>query len=388
LEAGKLWSDLVERHHKARVANTKWPSKADLQKELKGQYPNLHSQSIQQLIADFCEAVESARQLRKNNPEARYPWRKPRYHAVIFTNQGAKIDDGVLRLPCGKAGKLLIRLPKQVDLPGRLMEVRLHFGEVELVCEVPDRATEEGVTIGVDLGVNTLLAATDGQQTVLVSGRAIKSTIQWRNKRLAEISAVQSKKCKGSRRWKRLQRRKKRMIAKSKRRVNDLLHKASRKVAVAFPRAKAYVGEPFNDAAQKTNRTVSQQVSQCCTRKLINLLDYKLSGAITVPEHYSSQTCPVCGVRSKHRRVYRCQCGVKAPRDVIGSLNILNIGVTGSLQIGCQVPNLIHWVHPTKYLGAIQVVHADTMQVAQLALAVEKPPSMRGRAECHILDSC
>jgi putative transposase len=272
--------------------------------------------------------------------------------------------------------QLLIRLPKQVELPGRLMEVPLHFGEVELVCEVPDRPTEQGATIGIDLGVNTLLAATDGQKTVLVSGRAIKSTIQWLNKRLAEISAAQSKKCKGSSRWKRLQRRKKRMIAKAKRRVNDVLHKASRKVAQAFPNAKAYVGEPFNEAAQKNRRTVSQQVSQCCTRQLINLLDYKLSGAITVSEHYSSQTCPVCGVRSKHRRVYRCQFGVKAPRDAIGSLNILNIGVTGALQIGCQVPNLVHWVHPTKYLGAIQVVHADTMQVAQSFLAVEKPPRL------------
>jgi putative transposase len=376
LEAGKLWSDLVERHHAARVANTKWPSKADLQKELKGQYPNLHSQSIQQLIADFCEAVESARQLRKTNPDARYPWRKPRYHAVIFTNQGAKIADKVLRLPCGNAGKLLIRLPESVELPGRLMEVRLHFGEVELVCEVPDQPIEQGVTIGIDLGVNTLLAATDGHKSILVSGRAVKSTIQWRNKRLAELSTVQSKKVKGSRRWQRLQRRKKRMIAKTKRRVSDLLHKASRKVAQAFPQAKAYVGEPFNDAAQKTNRTVSQQVSQCCTRKLINLLDYKLSGAITVPEHYSSQTCPVCGARSKHRRVYRCQCGVKAPRDVIGSLNILNIGMTGSLQIGCQVPNLMHWVHPTKYSGHCPDSSSGHLASSSMALAVEKPPSL------------
>lgn len=65
MEAGKLWSDLVEKHHAVRCQQTKWPSKADLQKELKGQYPNLHSQSIQQLIADFCEAVDSARQLKK-----------------------------------------------------------------------------------------------------------------------------------------------------------------------------------------------------------------------------------------------------------------------------------------------------------------------------------
>jgi len=367
MEAGKLWSDLVEKHHAIRCLQTKWPSKADLQKELKGHYPNLHSQSIQQLIADFCEAVNSARQLRKTSTDAKYPWRKPRYHTVIFTNQGAKIVDGVLRLPCGESGRLNVRLPKMFKLPGRLMEARLHFGEVELVCQAEDQSIQQGATIGIDLGVNTLAAATDGNTTLLVSGREVKATIQWRHKKLASASTAQSKKVKGSRRWKRLQRSKKQMLAKARRRVHDLLHKTSRKIAQVFPNAKAYVGEPFNDAAQKTRRTVSQQVSQCCTRKLIHLLDYKLSGAITVPERYSSQTCPVCGARSKHQRVYRCQCGVTAPRDVIGSLNILSIGMTGSLQTGCNLPKVNHWVHPTKYPGAIQVVREDTAQVAQVS---------------------
>lgn len=245
------------------------------------------------------------------------------------------------------------------------MEARLHFGEVELVCQVDDQPIEPGATIGVDLGVNTLAAATDGRSTLLVSGREVKATIQWRNKKLASVSTSQTKKVKGSRRWKRLQRSKKRMLTKAKRRVDDLLHKTSRKIAQTFPNAKAYVGEPFNDVAHKSRRTVAQQVSQCCTRKLINLLDYKLSGAITVPERYSSQTCPVCGARSKHKRIYRCKCGVRAPRDVIGSLNILNIGMTSRLQTGCNVPNVNHWVHPTKYPGAIQVVREDTAQVAQ-----------------------
>ena len=68
------------------------------------------------------------------------------------------------------------------------MEVRLHFGEVQIVCEAPDTVHPDGPVIGVDLGVNTLIAATDGERAIVVSGRAVKSLVRLRNKRLAEIT--------------------------------------------------------------------------------------------------------------------------------------------------------------------------------------------------------
>lgn len=225
-------------------------------------------------------------------------------------------------------------------------EARLCLHRAILVFEVPDEARLAGPTIGVDLGVNTLIAATDGEQAVLVSGREAKATVQWRNKRLASAASRQSKKTKGSRRWRGLQRRKHQMLAKSDRRLKDLMHKATRLVAEAFPHARCYVGEPFNEAAQKIGRRQAQQVSQACNRKIIQLLDYKTAGVITIDEAYTSQTCPVCGERSKHGRAYRCRCGTTAPRDVIGSANILCIGKHGSLLLGRHVPTVIKYLRP------------------------------------------
>jgi ribosomal protein L35AE/L33A len=54
------------------------------------------------------------------------------------TNQDARIRDGRLVLPHGTSGTLRIRLPETVSLPGRLMEVRLSYGTVRLVCKVPE----------------------------------------------------------------------------------------------------------------------------------------------------------------------------------------------------------------------------------------------------------
>jgi putative transposase len=347
-EAARLWNALVLRHHRIRCLSWSWHSKARWERWVRGRYPGLSAQSAQQLTGEFCEAVNSCRQLRKNGyPEARYSWRLSRHHDVVYINQDARIRDGRLILPHGQSGTLRIRLPSTVTLPGRLMEVRLSCGIVRLICEVPDAKRPRDTVIGVDLGVNTLIAATDGHKVILISGRAAKATIHYRNKQLARLQQAQTGKMKGSRRHKRLQRRKYQLLDQTKRRVRDLCHKATRQVADAFPGALCYVGEPFNDAAQHIGRVQAQQVSTACTRKIIRQLDYKTVGAIAINEAYSSQTCPVCGRRSRHRRIYRCpQCGATSPRDAVGAVNILSLGIHGVMLPDRSLPAQVKYLHP------------------------------------------
>jgi putative transposase len=227
------------------------------------------------------------------------------------------------------------------------MEVRLSYGVVRLICEVPDTPRHQQTVIGVDLGVNTLVAATDGVAAVLVSGRGVKAVIQWRNKTLARLQQRQAGKTKGSRRWKRLQRRKYRMLGKTRRQVRDATHKATHLIATAFPGATCYVGEPFNDAAQRAGRVQAQQVSTTCSRKLIQQLDYKTAGAITLSERMTSQTCPVCGERSQHRRIYHCpHCGATGPRDAVGAVNILSLGQNGAMLPGRVLPQQVKYLRP------------------------------------------
>jgi putative transposase len=351
-EAARLWNDLVRRHQRIRRLNWQWPSKRRWERWAKRRYPGLHSQSVQQIVSEFDEALRSTRQLRKNGDrEARYPWKLSRYRDVVYTNQAARIVEDeygrLLILPNGASGRLAVRVPPSLTFPGRLIEVRLAYGRVLVVCEVPDEAHPAQTTIGVDLGVNTLVAATDGGKAVLVSGREAKATVQWRNKRLSSLVSKQSQYEKGSRRYKRLQRRKHRLLDKAHHRIRDLTHKATALVRKEFPDAAVYVGEPFNEAAQKVGRITAQQVSSASNAKLIEQLDYKCSGATVVPEPYSSQTCPVCGERHKCRRTYRCKrCGYSAPRDVVGALNILCIGQHGSLIPSSHVPSQIKYLRP------------------------------------------
>jgi len=352
-EAARLWNEMVKRHHRIRRLNWNWPSKARWEQWAQKRFPKLHSQSVQQIIKEFLEAVNSTRHLRRNrHAEASYPWRLFRYRDIIYTNQAARLVEDehgrLLILPNGKSGRLAVRIPKDVPFPGRLIEVRLAYGRVQVVGEVPDELRLAHTTIGVDLGVNTLIAATDGEKAVLVSGREAKATVQWRNKKLASLVSKQSKHQRGSRRHKRLQRRKYRLLDKARNRIKDITHKATHIVRKEFPHAAVYVGKPFNGAAQRVGRISAQQVSSASNGKLIQQLDYKTVGAVQVSEHYSSQTCPVCGERQKCRRTYSCKrCGYTAPRDVVGAVNILSIGKHGSLVQVQQTPTQIKYRRPT-----------------------------------------
>lgn len=370
IDAGKLWSDMVVRHHRIRRLQWKWPSEARWFAWAKGRYPNLSAQSVQQTVQAFLESVRSISALRKKgHADARYPWRKTKYGDVTYTNQSARIRNGFLILPHGRQskGELSVKMPAGLQLPGRLMEVVLSYGKVTIVCKVEDAPPVGGeVVVGVDLGVNTLACATDGQKAVAISGREAKATVRYRNKQLGEIQSIQSGMSKGSRRHKRLQRRKFAMIDKTRRKIRDICHKATRKIVDAFPRARIVVGKPFNAAAEKMGRVQAQQVSQVCSGKIIQIIDYKAKGAIVVPEPYSSQTCPVCGCRQKCRRTYMCGCGFTAPRDVVGALNIRQIGMRGGMSPtpGLVAP-VVEWRHPSKYPGRSQVVRAEPPQVAQ-----------------------
>lgn len=320
---------------------------ADDAASAKAQCPALSAQSVQQIVAQFVETLDATTKARKtagDEKTVRYPWRRTRYRDVTYTNQDAVLRDGVLRLSHGRGNApLRIALPR--PLLERLMEVTLAYGVVRIVCEVPAREEPETVgVVGVDLGVNTLLAATDGERTVLVSGREAKAIVQYRNKAGAALSSRIDRAKRGSKRRKRLVRAKYALLDRSARQLKDVLHKATRKVADAFPAHRVVVGKPFNDAATKMRRAQAQQVSSASNRVLIVMLAYKMFGTTEVPEPYSSQTCPGCGCRQRCRRVYKCrQCGLSAPRDVIGCTNIRRIVVPDT-----PVPTTVEWVRPLR----------------------------------------
>ena len=155
-------------------------------------------------------------------------------------------------------------------------------------------------TAAVDLGEIHPAAVTDGKETVIISCRALRANQQYTTKRLFEMRAKQARKKRGSRSWKRLQRRKSRFLAKQKRRARDMEHKVSRAV-VTWAKERGVsilvIGDVRDVADGKRLNTKSQQkIGVWSHGRQRQYLTYKAEAAgiavTLVDEAYTSQTCP------------------------------------------------------------------------------------------------
>jgi putative transposase len=159
----------------------------------------------------------------------------------MWKSTGIRKHEGVLLLAMARG-----RAPLQVRLPEKLQRLEpTSFLEMRLVWDKAGRhyqwhaVIEDGTTAdpapgsnvaGIDLGEIHPAAASDGSELVIFSARQLRSLSQHSNKRLAELQQKQSKKVKGSKRWKRIQHRKNRFLVLQKRRKRDIEHKVSRAV--------------------------------------------------------------------------------------------------------------------------------------------------------------
>jgi hypothetical protein len=100
-EAGRCWTDMLHAHIASR--SDKWFNSGDLEKLTKGKY-TLYSQTVQALAQKLDDNVKTARQLRKTDPEARYPYKDKYYQTVIWKDQSIRIEDGRIILPNGRPG--------------------------------------------------------------------------------------------------------------------------------------------------------------------------------------------------------------------------------------------------------------------------------------------
>jgi putative transposase len=253
--------------------------------------------------------------------------------------------------------------PVLVPLPSNLLPLpAAAFLEVRLVWDRAARhytwhvVVEDGATpalplpgdhvAAVDLGEIHPAALTDGQETVILSCRALRANAQYTAKRLSELRAKQAHKRKGSRAMRRLQRRKNRFLAKQKRRARDLEHKISRAVvkwAKERQVSTLVIGDVRDVADGKRLQTKSQQkIGLWSHGRQRSYITYKAAvegiAVMLVEEAYTSQTCPGtlpdgtgCMQCYKPKgRVYRCPaCGFTAHRDGVGCANLLSQHYTG-----------------------------------------------------------
>jgi putative transposase len=351
-ESGRVYTDTLVQHYRHYRKQGVWLSQKSGERleDFTGGPTTLHAHSRDAAQQGFYKACKTAAACRELGRDTHYPHKHKRFRTTIWTHTGIRKWVGTLLLARAKG-----LAPVEIPLPSHLsalpasafLEARLVWDKAarhytwHLVIEdgqAPEPAQGE-TAIAVDLGEIHPAALTDSKETVIIACRAMRANQQYTAKRLSELRSKQAHKKKGSRRWKGLQRRKTRFLAKQRRRARDLEHKSSRAI-VRFAQEReaslVVIGDVRDVADGKRLTAVSQQkIGVWAHGRLRRYITYKAEAVgiriQLIDESYSSQTCPRCMQRYKPKgRIYRCPaCGFVAHRDAVGCANILSIYQTG-----------------------------------------------------------
>jgi putative transposase len=199
-----------------------------------------------------------------------------------------------------------------------------------------------GAVAGVDLGAVHIAALTTTRRHALVlSGRQLRACKQGRNRVHAIVQAKLSRCQRGSKRWRRLCKRKVQASAKLYRQQREILHQAARK-AVAFCQAEGVTRIAVGDVRDiqtgvRLGRVTNQKISQWPHGQFARYLTEKAQQVGIrvewIDERLSTRTCSHSGhVRSSTPRGRRfgCPgCGARVHRDVNGSANICSKAAYG-----------------------------------------------------------
>ncbi|MCG8350599.1 MAG: transposase [Chloroflexales bacterium] len=309
-----------------------------------GQPALLHAHSVDAAQQGFYKACKTARECRRAGLDTHFPYKRKKYRTTSWKTSGMRRTGDTLLLARARGlPPIRITLPDHLQNVLAVREVRLvyarskrrYFWHIVVENGIPPREAPGANAVAVDLGEVHPAAMSDGHDTVVITCRELRSQRQYTAKRLAILRQRQSACKRGSRLWKRLQRRINRFLHQQAKRTRDMEHKVSREVvnvAVAQEAGTIALGD-VRDVADKgkLGKKSNQKVSNWSHGKLRQYITYKAEaeGISTelVSERATSQTCPHCRGRHKPRgRVYTCgRCGFSGRRDGVGAVNILSM---------------------------------------------------------------
>ena len=359
-ESAKVWNAVKNFFWRTYRKKGIWLSESSLKRYVGSRF-NLHSQTIQAVVEKFYTNLKASRVLRKENPDIRYPYKNKKWYCIHWKKQAIKVDGQYIHLSNGKGRQgIIFKLseylancqPNTVELIWKSRSASPLCSErngywLSIVLEVEGKQQVLGFnTAAVDMGEIHAVTITDGDEATVISGRKLRSVKRYRNKTVGKLARKQSRCTKHSRKWKRLQAVKSRVIAECERRIRDLNHKITRITVdwcVEHNIGTLVIGD-VTGIAQNTNkdkrlsRINRQKISQWSFYTQRQYLEYKCDEVgievVLESEKDTSKTCPKCGHQKKPTgRNYNCPaCSLKIHRDVVGASNIRTKHLTGELK--------------------------------------------------------
>lgn len=269
--------------------------------------------------------------------------RKDGCFILVLTNQNCKLQGNIIKFPKSFNG-FTVKPVFIGNAYAQFKQIRLipqsNDIVLEIIYEIPDVAVkaDNGNYAAIDVGVDNLvaIAMNTGARPILIKGTPSKSINQYYNKKLAKQKSI-CELMNGQHSSKRITQ----LTAKRNRKINDYIHKASRKVidlCVQNNISVLVIGKNKN-WKQKSNlgKKTNQTFVQIPFAKFIQMLQYKAETVglkvILTEESYTSGTSflddetPTKNYYYKKRRIHRglfvANDGRKINADVNGAFQIM-----------------------------------------------------------------
>ena len=338
---GQIYSKTLSLAFKTHRRKGFWLSDGALKAYLKFKRYPCQAHSVQAVIDDYCGARRSYFANAKTNPNAKPPHKSKKFHTFTWRATGISYSRGKLRLSMGKDNeplwididkKFYKKVPAEVSLVYNKTTHRYEFHATYDTTPKKSK-TKQGSAVAVDMGEIHPITAFDGINAEIYNGREQRAKTQYREKSKARINHKLSRCKRGSRRWKKLKRAKKKTLAALTSQLRDMRHKiTSRFVSTCRERKiETIVIGDIKNIRQSINygKKVNQKLHQWAFSKFQHMITYKARSVginvETEDEAWTSQTCPSCCHRQKkNNRNYKCsKCGWNGHRDIVGASNIL-----------------------------------------------------------------
>jgi putative transposase len=289
----------------------------------------LNYSSCQQTLRKLDKAFQAFFRRIKAGETPGYPRFKSRRR---YTTVEYRWDDGVRlkgnRLYVQNVGNLKVKWHREIPEQGTIQCAYFkrdgNAWYVIFALELPDviPAPHPGLAVGIDVGLNSLVALSDGQ--TMDNPRWYRST----EAKLAHAQRIISRRKKFSGRWHKAVRNVATLHRKVANQRLDLHHKLSRQLTDTYS---LIALEDLNILGLSRSR-LAKSVHDAGWGQLVNFLTYKAENAgsqvVLVDPRLTSQVCSQCGCvvpKDLSVRVHCCpECGVSLDRDVNAARNILN----------------------------------------------------------------
>lgn len=379
LEAGRCYSDMLAAHVASRQGV--WLTESELKSEFKGRY-NLYSQSIQAIAEKIIANIKSTksnieREMAKQGyTDWQFPYLPKKVYSVTWKEECIRFKDDKLVLSNGRGNpNLVLSLPlkyrdAKIAMAELVLKNQTYYLHITVDTGKINPPIRNGTRCaGLDLGeIHIGSVSLDTGETLLVSGRQLRSIKQKRNKSRKQIGqkirnkqSLSKDKSVASKRQQRLEESQEKHRRRFERQQRDILHKASRQVVNFCADNKIstlYYGD-CHDIAQKgkNSKQHNDRLSQWAQGQFINYVTYKDKefGISTkmIGEEYSSKTCSACTHVKKSSvqgRTYICsECNAVLHRDANGSCNICSKGKFGTF--GKVTPKSVKYLQPVFIRG-------------------------------------